>query len=49
LPVSSASAVRLNTPRQAAVRTQLPDEDAEIDPVPTTGGGYRHAAELDLL
>ena len=27
----------------------LPDEDAAVDPVPTTGGGHRTAPELDQL
>jgi type I restriction enzyme, R subunit len=35
--------------KQAAVKIQLPDADAEIDPVPTTGGGQRPEAELDRL
>ncbi len=35
--------------KQAAVRVQLPDEDAEIDPVPPPGGGHRAEPELDRL
>jgi type I restriction enzyme R subunit len=35
--------------KQAAVRIQLPDADAEIEPVPTTGGGRRPEPELDRL
>jgi type I restriction enzyme R subunit len=35
--------------KQAAVRIQLPDADAEIDPVPTTGGGRKAEPELDRL
>jgi type I restriction enzyme, R subunit len=35
--------------KQAAVKIQLPDADAEIEPVPTTGGGHRPEAELDRL
>src|SRR5262245_47274039 len=35
--------------KQAAVRIQLPDADAEIEPVPTTGGGHKAAPELDRL
>ena len=35
--------------KQAAVKIQLPDADAEIEPVPTTGGGYRPELELDRL
>jgi type I restriction enzyme R subunit len=33
----------------ATMRIQLPDEDAEISPVPTTGGGRKAEAELDHL
>jgi len=35
--------------KQAAVRIQLPDADAEIEPVPTTGGGRKPEPELDRL
>ena len=35
--------------KQAVVKIQLPDADAEIDPVPTTGGGYKAEPELDRL
>jgi type I restriction enzyme R subunit len=35
--------------KQAAVRIQLPDADAEIAPVPTTGGGRKPEPELDRL
>ena len=35
--------------KQAAVRIQLPDEDAEIDPLPTDGGGRKPEPELDRL
>jgi type I restriction enzyme, R subunit len=35
--------------KQAANKIQLPDEDAEIAPVPTVGGGQRPEPELDLL
>ncbi|PIT04262.1 DEAD/DEAH box helicase [Bradyrhizobium nitroreducens] len=35
--------------KQAAQRVQLSDEDAEIDPVPTDGGGHRAEPELDRL
>ena len=35
--------------KKAAIHVQLPDEDAEIDPVPTTGGGHRPEPELDRL
>ena len=35
--------------KKAAVKIQLPDADAEIEPVPTSGGGYRPEPELDRL
>ncbi|MCK1737991.1 type I restriction endonuclease subunit R [Bradyrhizobium sp. 138] len=35
--------------KQAAQRVQLSDQDAEIDPVPTDGGGHRAEPELDRL
>jgi type I restriction enzyme R subunit len=35
--------------KQAAVKMQLPDADAEIEPVPTTGGGHKPEPELDRL
>lgn len=35
--------------KQAAVKIQLTDADAEIDPVPTTGGGFKPEPELDRL
>ncbi len=35
--------------KQAAVKIQLPDDDAEIEPVPTTGGGRIPEPELDRL
>jgi len=35
--------------KRAAVKIQLPDEDAQIEPVPTTGGGHRPEPELDRL
>src|SRR5213593_2689184 len=35
--------------KQAARRIQLPDEDAAIGPVPTTGGGRKPEPELDRL
>lgn len=35
--------------KQAAVKIQLPDTDAEIEPVPTTGGGRKAEPELDRL
>ncbi len=35
--------------KQAAMKIQLPDADAEIEPVPMTGGGRKPEPELDLL
>jgi type I restriction enzyme, R subunit len=35
--------------KQAAQRVQLTDQDGEIDPVPTDGGGHRSEPELDRL
>ena len=35
--------------KQAAVKIKLPDEDAEIGPVPMSGGGGKPEPELDLL
>jgi type I restriction enzyme R subunit len=35
--------------KKAAVKIQLPDSDAEIEPVPTTGGGHKPEPELDRL
>ncbi len=35
--------------KKAARKIQLPDEDGEIDPTPTSGGGYQPEPELDLL
>ena len=35
--------------KQAARRIQLPDENAEIGPVPTEGGGRKNPPELDRL
>jgi type I restriction enzyme R subunit len=35
--------------KQAAVRIQLPDADAEIEPIPTYGGGRKAEPELDHL
>ncbi|MCG6863196.1 MAG: type I restriction endonuclease subunit R [Chromatiaceae bacterium] len=35
--------------KQAAVKLQLPDADAEIEPVPATGGGRKPEPELDRL
>jgi type I restriction enzyme, R subunit len=35
--------------KEAAVKIQLPDQDAEIGPVPTSGGGGKPEPELDLL
>ena len=35
--------------KKSAMKIQLPDEEAVIEPVPTTGGGYRPEPELDRL
>lgn len=35
--------------KKAAMKIALPDEDAEIEPVPTTGGGRKAEPEIDLL
>ncbi|HWM89696.1 MAG TPA: type I restriction endonuclease subunit R [Thermoanaerobaculia bacterium] len=35
--------------KQAAMKIQLPDENAEIAPAPTTGGGHKPDPELDRL
>jgi type I restriction enzyme R subunit len=35
--------------KKAAVKIQLPDSDAEIDPVQTTSGGHKPEPELDRL
>ncbi len=35
--------------KQAAVKIRLPDADAEIEPVPTTGGGCKPDPDLDRL
>jgi len=35
--------------KQAVARIQLPDEDAEIEPVPTAGSGHKAEPELDRL
>lgn len=35
--------------KQAARKIQLPDADAEIGPVPTSGGGHKPEPELDRL
>jgi type I restriction enzyme, R subunit len=35
--------------KQAAMKIQLPDADAEIEPVPTAGGGRKPEPELDRL
>ena len=35
--------------KQAVVKIQLPDSDAEIEPVPASGGGFKLEPELDIL
>ena len=35
--------------KQAAIKIQLPDQNAEIEPVPTSAGGHKPEPELDRL
>jgi type I restriction enzyme R subunit len=35
--------------KHAAMQLQMPDQDAEIEPVPTSGGGRKPEPELDTL
>ena len=35
--------------KKAALKIQLPDENAEIEPVPTTGGGHKAEPQLEHL
>ena len=35
--------------KQATIKIQLPDADAAIEPVPTSGGGWKPEPELDRL
>ena len=35
--------------KKAAVRIQLPDSDAELEPIPTSGGGRKSEPELERL
>jgi len=35
--------------KQASITIALPDADAEIEPVPTAGGGHKPELELDIL
>jgi type I restriction enzyme R subunit len=35
--------------KQASMRIALPDADAEIEPIPTAGGGHKPEPELDRL
>jgi len=35
--------------KQAAMQIQLPDQDAEIPPLPTAGGGHKPEPEIDRL
>lgn len=39
----------LRVEKKAAMKIALADEDAEIDPVPTSGGGHVSEPELDRL
>ena len=40
---------RYRVEKKAAAKIQLPDSDAEIEAVPTSGGSHRPEAELDRL
>lgn len=35
--------------KQAVMKIQMPDDDAEIEPVPTAAGGYRPEPDMDRL
>lgn len=35
--------------KQATIKIQLPDEDAEVEPMPTSGGGIKPEPEIDYL
>jgi len=35
--------------KQETMKLSLPDEDAEIEPIPTSGGGYKSGPEMDAL
>jgi len=35
--------------KQETMKLSLPDEDAEIEPIPTSGGGYKSEPEMDAL
>jgi len=35
--------------KKATMKIQLPDQDADIEPVPTTGGGRKPEPEIDRL
>ncbi len=35
--------------KQAVMKISLPDDNAEIDPMPVEGGGHKHEPELDRL
>jgi type I restriction enzyme R subunit len=35
--------------KKTAIKIQLADADAQIEPVPTTGGGYKPEPEIDRL
>ena len=40
---------RYRAEKKAALKISLPDENAEIEPVPTTGGGRKSDPEMDRL
>jgi type I restriction enzyme R subunit len=44
-----AAGGRYRVEKKAALKIQLPDSDAEIEPVPTTGGGHKPEPGLDRL
>jgi hypothetical protein len=48
-PLDSIDMDSYRVEKQAAVRVLLPDQGAEIGPVPTAGGGHRPEPELDAL
>lgn len=51
-PYSSEHLIDMDSYRvekKAAMKIALPDEDAEIEPVPTSGGGRKAEPELDRL
>ena len=41
--------VSYSVEKKAAAKIQLPDSDAEIEPVPTTGGGHARQVSIIIL